>query len=158
DHTSVRGDDMRLRKPIALSLALGLAALLDAQVWPRTAWGQEELFVADYSSDTITAYSRTAKGNTGPTRTLSGPATLLRNPYGLFVDTGHKELVVGNDGNNSITVYNGAARLEAAPIRTLSGPATGLGIPRLPVVDTVHDELVVANYDNHSITVYRRTA
>ena len=104
---------MRLtRRPshaLVLTLALGLAALLGEGVWPSTAWGQEELFVANFSNNAITVYPRTASGATAPIRTLSGAATGLNGPDGLVVDTVNNELVVANFSNSSITVYSRTA-------------------------------------------------
>ena len=116
------------RNLLVVALALGLAALLGEGVGPRTAWGQDELFVANFGNNSITVYSRTAGGNIAPTRTLTGAATGLSGPVGLVVDTVNNELVVANNGNNSITVYPRTASGNTAPIRILSGAATGLSV------------------------------
>ena len=151
------------RNLLVVTLALGLAALLGEGVCPRTAWGQDELFVANAGTSTITVYRRTASGNIAPTRTLAGPATGLRNPGGLVVDTVNNELVVLNGGDGvqdfgppSVTVYPRTASGNVAPIRTLAGAATGLNRAGPLVVDTVNNELMVTN--NDSVLVYPRTA
>ena len=120
----------------------------------------DELVVGNTSgSGYITVYSpTTASGNTAPIRTLSGAATGINTPYGVFVDAVNDELFVANDGAPSITVYSRTANGNTAPIRTLAGPATGLNAPFGIFVDTVNNELVVVNSGPYSITVYSRTA
>src|SRR5262245_39688032 len=153
---------LRPRTALVLTLLLALAALMGEGIRPRTAWGQNALFVANSGNNSITVYTRTATGNTVPIRTLIGPpffgdVTGLSSPVALGVDTVNNELVVGNFGNDSITVYRLTASGNTAPMRTLVGPATGLSNIESLVVDTVHDELLVANLKNNSITVYGRT-
>lgn len=139
-----------------VTLALGVAAVLGVGAWPRTAWGAQELFVANYGAHSITVYSRTATGDTAPTRTLAGPATGLSGPVGLVVDTVNGELFVSNADNNSITVYNLSAGGDTPASRTIAGGFTGLNAPFGIAVDTLNNELVVANAS--SITVYGRAA
>jgi len=106
----------------------------------------------------VTVYSpATTNGNTAPIRTLSGAATGINTPYGVFVDAVNDELFVANNGLASITVYSRTANGNTAPIRTLTGAATGLSAPFGIFVDTVNNELVVVN-SGPSITVYSRTA
>ncbi len=142
---------------------LGLVGLIAVASGPPTAWGQEELFVANDDvvtliNSSITVYTRTASGNTAPLRTLSGAATGLIGPVGLVVDTVNNELVVANSRNNSITIYPRTASGNTAPLRTLSGFLTELSGPSGLVVDTMNDELIVANRFGVSVTVYPRTA
>ena len=100
---------------LVVTLALGFAAAAGEGLWPRTAWGQQELFVANFDANSITVYSRTATGDTAPIRTLAGVATGLKGPVGLVVDTANDELVVSNATNNSITVYSRTASGSVAP-------------------------------------------
>ncbi len=142
---------------------LGLVGLIAVGSGPPTAWGQEELFVANDDvvtliNSSVTVYTRTASGNTAPLRTLSGAAAGLRGPVGLVVDTVNNELVVANSRNNSITIYPRTASGNIAPLRTLSGFLTELSGPSGLVVDTMNDELIVANRFGVSVTVYPRTA
>ena len=95
-----------------------------------TAWAQEELFVTNTFANSITVYTRTASGNTGPLRTLSGPATGLSIPSGLAVDPLHNELVVADSSGSSITAYTRTATglapsapLESALLITLPAGA-----------------------------------
>jgi 6-phosphogluconolactonase (cycloisomerase 2 family) len=99
-------------------------------------------------------------------RSISGPATGLADPHGIFIDSANNEVFVVNEGHvfgappqaPSITVFARTASGNAAPLRTIQGPSTGLSLPRPISVDTVNNELAVANGDANSITVYSRTA
>jgi hypothetical protein len=122
----------------------------------NAAWSQEELFVANRTSNSVTVYSRTATGSASPLRTLEGAATGLSSPQAVALDTAANELYVVNSLPASITVYPRTASGDVAPLRIIAGPATGLQSPEAITVDLVHNELVVANFD--SITVYSRTA
>jgi len=115
-----------------------------------------ELFVANSngSANSITVYSRTASGNTAPTRTLSGASTGLSSPDGIAVDTVNNELFVANNGGTTINVYGRTASGNTAPTRILNVVTDG----RRVFVDTVNNELFVANGSNSSIFVYSRTA
>jgi hypothetical protein len=145
-----------LRSARIATLAFGLAMLLGEGVRPPIAWGEDELFVANFGANSITVYGRTANGDVGPTGTLAGPATGLNGPIGVVVDTVNDELVVTNLNDNSVTVYGRAASGNTVPTRRIAGGTTGLNLPYGVAVDPVHDELAVANL--HSITVYSRTA
>ncbi len=98
-------------------------------------------------------------------RSLSGPATQLADPHGIFVDALNNELLVANEGHQfgvapqapSITVYARTASGNTAPIRTIQGALTGLSQPKNIYVDTVNNEIAVAN-GSGSITIYSRTA
>src|SRR5262249_48030290 len=93
-----------------------------------------------------------------------GPATGLRLPWGLVVDTVHNEVIVANEGVEigpvppSITVYSRTANGNVAPLRTIKGSATGLSGPSGLALDILHNELGVPNAIPNSITVYSRTA
>jgi 6-phosphogluconolactonase (cycloisomerase 2 family) len=134
-----------------------LLTLLGGLLVAGAAEAQEELFVANVNTNSITVYSRTAGGNIAPLRTLSGATTGLSNPDGLAVDLTNNELVVANFTNSSVTVYSRTASGNTAPLRTLGGPATGLGSPRGLALDLTNNELVVVN-GGGSVTVYSRTA
>ena len=110
-------------------MVLGVALFVFGQSRCENAWAQEELFVTNGNTDSITVYARTANGNTSPLRAIQGAATGLNGPRGLFVDTFNNELLVANDTNNSITVYSLSANGNTAPLRTLLGAATGLSLP-----------------------------
>lgn len=99
-------------------------------------------------------------------RSISGAATGMADPHGIFIDTVNNEILVVNEGHlfgvapqaPSITVFSRTASGNVAPLRTIQGPSTGLGLARPIHVDTVNNELAVANGDTNTITVFSRTA
>jgi DNA-binding beta-propeller fold protein YncE len=122
------------------------------------AWAQDELFVTNQDSNSVTVYVRTANGDVTPLRILSGGSTGLNDPSGLFLDTVNKELFVANAGNDTVTVYPLTWPVsDTPPVRTLSGGLTGLNTPTGLFLDRVNGELFVANFGNDSVTVYPRT-
>ena len=123
-------------------------------------FAQEEMFVTNAFSNSVTVYRRTATGNTPPKRPpLTGMATGLNSPSGVVVDEVNNELIVANQASPySITVYPRLAEGNAMPLRIISGAATGLNSPRGVAVDTVNNEIIVANRAGSSVTVYSRTA
>src|SRR6266496_3861594 len=138
------------------SLPVIAAVLLVAP--SRAARAQNELFVTNAGSQSITVFSRTAGGNVAPLRTISGGATGLQNPQGVAVDTVHDEILVANSVGHSITVYSRTASGNAAPLRTISGANTGMSNPRGLALDVANDEILVTNPGNNSVTAYSRTA
>ena len=135
---------------LALIAALTGAGVLIEGLSPRAARAQVEVFVTNYLGDSVTTYSRTARGLRFPLRIITG----LSAPAGLAVDTDSNEILVANI--SSVAVYSLTASGNEAPLRTISGGATGLAQPIGLAVDTRNHELLVAN--ESSITVYGRTA
>jgi hypothetical protein len=133
-------------------------ALILALLVASPAAAQNELFVANFSDNSVTVYDPSANGNTPPLRTLSGAATGLHGPAGVAVDLTNNELFVVNRVTPfSVTVYSRTASGDTAPLRTLSGPATGLASPLKLALDLTNNELFVVNVGG-SVTVYSRTA
>ena len=121
---------------------------------------QNEIFVDNSSSNSVTVYSRTASGNVAPIRTIAGAATGMNSPEGIAVDSVNNEIFVANDfpANGTIKVYGLTASGNVAPIRTIAGSATGMDTPRGLAVDTVNNELFVVQVSTPAIAVYARTA
>jgi hypothetical protein len=148
---------MRMRSSGLAALLTLLGGLLIAEV----AEGQEELFAANFSGNSITVYHRTAGGSVVPVRTLGGPATGLSGPGAVILDAARDELIVANINNSSITVYHRTASGDTAPLRTLGGPATGLGFLCALALDFTNLEggpgvgtLYVVNRDHNTVNVY----
>ena len=55
----------------------------------------------------MTVYPTTANGNAAPTRTITGPATGLDNPFGVTVVDG--VIYVSNQSTPSLTMYPATA-------------------------------------------------
>jgi hypothetical protein len=104
----------------------------------------------------VTVYAPGADGDVAPVKTISGPATGLGSPAGLFVDKVGR-IYVANESPVSVTVYSPAASGNSSPILTISGAATVLDGPRAVTVDK-KDRLYVANWNNHTVTTYRKNA
>lgn len=128
----------------------------------------DELYIAfqgfGAQPDAVYVYPRTASGAPAPLRTISGAATGLVDPTGLFVDLEHGEIVVSNQ-NGSITVFARTDDGDIAPQRTLAGLSTLLASPRGLAVtrDAELGELIVANVDidhapNLMLLAFARTA
>ena len=149
----------RWRLGAIVGRVLGLALLVGVAGHFAPAWAQDELFVTNQDSNSVTVYFRTADGDVTPVRTLSEGLTGLSDPSGLFLDTVNNELFVANAGNDTVTVYPlNWTDPNTPPIRKLDGLLTGLKTPTGVFVDTVHGELFVANFIAGSVTVYSRTA
>ena len=74
-------------------------------------------------------FSRTASGNTPPLRMITGAATQLSWPVGIYVDTTRDEIGVASYDGNAIQVFSRTADGNVAPIRVISGPSTLLAGP-----------------------------
>ncbi|NTW60263.1 MAG: hypothetical protein HGA43_13990, partial [Nitrospirae bacterium] len=125
-----------------------------------------EIFVTNYNSSSITVYGRTDAGNIAPTRTISGANTGLNFPAGIALDSINNEIFVTNSNSSSITVYGRTDAGNIAPTRTISGAHTGLNFPAGIAVDTKKNEIFVINRAGNDvftinwagyITVYKRT-
>ena len=106
----------------------------------------------------LTIFSRTAKGEQKPLRTIQGPNTQLKLPMGVHEDLVNDEIAVANNGDNSILIFRRTADGDARPVRVIRGPATNIDHPMSVYIDAKNNELWVANFGNHSATVYDRTA
>jgi DNA-binding beta-propeller fold protein YncE len=136
-----------------------LLAALFVVVGGPAALAQEEIYVTNANSNTVTVYARTASGNIAPLRTLVGAATGLATPRGVAVDRVNNELfVVNHTPPESITVYPRTANGNVAPLRTITGAGTTLADPTGLSVDPVNNEIAVANRIGAYITIYSRTA
>jgi hypothetical protein len=125
---------------------LCLVTLAGVGFRPPAAWAQEEIFVTNFTNNSVTVYARTAAGNTAPLRTLSGSATGLGFPTGLVVDSVNNELLVTNPGNDSVTVHTRTASGNTVPLRTISGGLTGLNGPFFLTFTTGADAFVTRLY------------
>ena len=115
----------------------------------------EELFVSNYSTNTISVYPRTVSGDVAPIRTIQ---TGVNNPHQIAIDLVNRELFVASNSTSSpsVVVYdlNASYPLNDTPKRIIAGAATGLTKPTGVAVDMVNRELYVTNdVDNYSSIV-----
>ncbi len=106
----------------------------------------------------ITVYARDAQGDAKPLRIITGPATRMNLPLGIYEVPGSHELAVANAGDNSILFFDRSASGNAAPVRVLQGKATGIDGPSGTYVDSKRNELWVTNWNNHTATIYPSNA
>src|SRR4029079_11035781 len=98
-----------------------VAALLVTAGHVPTALAQGQIFVANYTGDSITIYPRSAAGPVAPS--LAIPTQLGDGPHQLAINHRAGELIVANNIAYSMAVYDLAT---GARKRTISGPSTGL--------------------------------
>lgn len=120
---------------------------------------QDEFFVTNSNSNSVTVYARRANGNAAPLRTLTGNLTGLSSPSGIAVDLVNDEMFVANKTPPySVTVYPRTANGNVAPLRTITGNLTTLNDPRGVSVDTLHGEIAVVSRAGFSVAVFPRLA
>ena len=106
----------------------------------------------------ITVYARDAQGDAKPLRTISGPATRMNLPLGIYEVSGSRLLAVANAGDSSILFFDRSASGNTAPVRVIQGPATGIEGPSGVYVDSKRNELWVTNWNSHTATIYPSNA
>lgn len=106
----------------------------------------------------VTVYSRTARGDAPPLRTIQGSHTRLNQPLGIIRDPVTGDIVVANTGDDSVLFFAIDANGDAAPRRVIRGAATELNGPTGVAIDGGHKELWVTSWDNHMTLVFREAA
>jgi 6-phosphogluconolactonase (cycloisomerase 2 family) len=94
--------------------------------------------------DTMTVFSRNARGNVHPDRELRTP----HRTYGISVDEGTQELYLTVQHPPQVVVYRKQASGSEKPLRSLVGNQTHLEDPHGIAVDPKHGLMFVANYGN----------
>lgn len=94
--------------------------------------------------DTLSIFSRNARGNVRPDRTLHTP----HGTYGIAVDEEAQELYLTVQHENAVVVYRKTAQREDKPIRTLEGARVRLADPHGIGIDTKNQWMFAANYGN----------
>jgi DNA-binding beta-propeller fold protein YncE len=127
--------------------------------------------VANDTIDTLSIFSRAARGNVPPTRELRTP----HGTFGIAVDEAREEMYLTVQHDNSIVVYRKMAEGQEKPLRTIQGSATQLEDPHGIALDPKNGWMFVSNhgharnyqsdgtaesgrFDPPSITVYRMDA
>src|SRR5438270_567157 len=117
----------------------------------------QEIFVPNFSNNSVTVYARTDNGNVAPLRTIAGASTGIVNPDATAVDLVNNELAVA-DCNSYVSVFARTANGNVAPLRTIAGAATGLDCAIGLALDTVNSEFEVSSYFTNSVVAFARTA
>ena len=132
-----------------------------AYTWSFTAGGSStpmNLYISDFGAGAILVFNTagSAQGNIFPDRNISGAATLLSGPEGIWLDKASDRLYVANLGSSSIEIYEnaGTANGNIAPSRTISGASTGLSNPSGIWYDSASDTLYVTNQSANSIEAF----
>jgi 6-phosphogluconolactonase (cycloisomerase 2 family) len=110
------------------------------------------IYVTNYSANSVTKYAAGANGNVSPVLTLAGSNTMIDEPTGVSFD-GAGRTFVTNEGSNSITIYPVGASGNTAPTAAISGSNTGLNSPEVAIFSP-SGNIYVPNFDGNSVTVY----
>ncbi len=86
------------------------------------------LYVADFSSSTVTVYPAGSDGNVAPSATIGGPNTGLNTPDGIALDASGN-IYVANFSSATVTVYPAGSNGNVAPSATIGGPNTASTLP-----------------------------
>src|SRR5271167_1150424 len=86
------------------------------------------------AAGSITKYAPGTTGNTAPTNTITGAATLLVGPCGIYVDSTGK-IYSANCNGATVNVYAAGATGNMAPAQSISGAATTLTFPEGVTLD-----------------------
>ena len=122
-----------------------------------------EIYVATIHNEII-VFPRTASGDAVPIRTISGAATLIKNPISISLDMANDELLVdsydvGGPSVPGILVFNRTDSGNVAPKRLISGGNTQIGTYTNYVrVDAVNNEIFSQGDDGLGVVVFSRTA
>jgi 6-phosphogluconolactonase (cycloisomerase 2 family) len=109
------------------------------------------LYVANQTSNAVTAYAPDANGDVAPSVTIAGATTGLDQPLGITMDaTGRVYVTTTNP--SGILVFAAGAGGDVAPIRVVTGNATHLGQAIGLALDAT-GRLYVSN-GGDTITVY----
>ena len=92
--------------------------------------------------DTMTIFSRDAKGNVPPTRQLSTP----HGTFGIGINEERQEMFFTVEHSSSIVVYPKNAVNEDQPLRHIQGNQTRLADPHGIALDTKNNLIFVGNF------------
>lgn len=98
--------------------------------------------------DTLTVFSRKAKGDVSPDRALETP----HRTFGIAVDEGTQELYLSVQHPPAVVVYRKLAAGKERPIRFLEGDHTGLADPHGLAIDTKRQLMYTVNHGSVSFS------
>jgi hypothetical protein len=98
--------------------------------------------------DTLTVFSRRAKGDVAPDRMLETP----HRTFGIAVDEASQELYLSVQHPPAVVVYRKLAAGKERPIRILEGDRTSLADPHGLAIDTKRQLMYTANHGSVSFS------
>jgi hypothetical protein len=111
-----------------------------------------------YSAVVAFHNAATVTGNIAPDRSIAGAATMLDQPFNVFVDEARDYLYIANangaDANRGIVIYHSASTVagDVAPDRQIAGNLTPFYSTHPTVhnvfLDLVRDQMYVANHQD----------
>jgi len=128
---------------------------LDGGVSQGIAISNDEAFVANSQSATITVYPEEGNGDLMPVATIAGVNTGLAHPVGVAAANG--KLYVSDAGANAILIFKTTDAGNVAPMTTIAGPSTTLAGPSGIAVDS-NGNIFVANSGNASVLMFPASA
>jgi len=94
--------------------------------------------------DTLSIFSRNARGNARPDRTIHTP----HGTYGIAVNEDSQEIFLTIQHDNEVVVHRKTAQGNDKPVRVLQGQHVGLADPHGIGLDTKNQWMFIANYGN----------
>ncbi len=150
---------MNEHRKIKKSLVIVASLLFGLSCFESAAHAQRQIFAANYNTNAITVYPRTADGNVPPANTFFTQAgncsTTGDCPHGLALLDSARELFVVGNISASVTVYDS---LTGGQKRKIQGNSTQLCRPIAVAVDKKNEEIFVTNDFCNSVTVYSLNA
>lgn len=98
--------------------------------------------VTNDTVDTLTVWSREARGNVKPNRELYTP----HGTFGIAVDEGRQEMFLAIQHANSVVAYRKQAEGKEKPLRTIMGVKTQLEDPHGIAVDPKNGWIFISNH------------
>jgi hypothetical protein len=139
----------------AAALAAGIVSCSSSSTSTTPAPAAQKIFVGNVGNNSISVFPPSPTGNVAPTATISGLATLIDEPYFLFVDSSGNIWSPNWTGGvgGSITMYPAGSSGNAAPTVDLTGAATMLAGPCGIAVDS-SGKIYNSQCDGPSVLVF----
>jgi hypothetical protein len=144
-----------MKRLILLALALlGVGCSASNTSSPATPTPQQ-IFAGNVGNNSISVFAAGSTGNVAPTSTITGAATLINEPYYLWVDSTGKiwSSNWSSGGAGSVTAYSAGSTGNAAPVVNLTGAATNIIGPCGIYLDAT-GKLYEANCNGGSVSVF----
>jgi LPXTG-motif cell wall-anchored protein len=106
------------------------------------------IYVSDYSTNSVVVFAPGANGDVAPIRTISGGATNINDAYGINVLADGSFWLASNGWNSgsvSLAYWPAGASGNVAPSRAISGANTGFAHPVDSIINAA-GELVISGY------------